>query len=77
MTTPRGLPRSKRFYIFSTTLAWAIPMSIFSLAWFWKLGALSFDTALALILLATATGVGFATTMYQFVKRKVGPAKDD
>jgi hypothetical protein len=73
----RTLPKTKRFYIVSTALAWATPMSIFFCALLWKFGALTIVAALALICMSVAVGFGFAAVLYEFVKRKYGPAKDD
>jgi len=77
MPARRVLPKSKRFYILSMALVWAIPMGIIACAIFWKLGALTIVSALALILLAIVSGIGFAATFYALVKRKYGPAKDE
>jgi nitrate reductase NapE component len=59
------------------TLGWGIPMSIFACAIFWKLGALTIMSSLALISVAMVTGFGFAAVWYELVKRMYGPAKDD
>lgn len=63
MTKQRTLRNSKRFYIVSTTLGWAIPMSIFACAVFWKLGVLTIGSALALIGMALVTGLGSAAVI--------------
>jgi hypothetical protein len=77
MTKQRTLPKSKRFYIVSTALVWAIPMSIFACATLWKSGALSIVSALVLIGIVMATAFGFAAALYEAVKRIYGPARDD
>jgi hypothetical protein len=75
--TKRTLPKRKRFYIVSVALGWGISMSIFSCAVFWKLGALTIISALALILVSTVSGFVFAVLWYEMMKRMVGPARDD
>ncbi len=77
MTKQRSLPKSKRFYIVSAALVWGITISIFACAIFWKLGALSVMSALALIFVAMVMGFGFAATMYELMKSRFGPARDD
>jgi hypothetical protein len=61
----------------SIAVIWATPMSIFFCVLFWKFGALTIVAAIALFGMSLAVGFGFAAVLYEFVKRKYGPAKDD
>ena len=71
------LPKSKRFYIASTALFWAIPMSIFFCWLFWRLGNLTIATAVFAIFVCLAGGFTYSRIMYEFVRRKYGPPSDD
>jgi hypothetical protein len=75
--TKRTLPKTKRFYIVSVTLGWGISMSIFGCLVFWKLGALTLVSALALVLVAMVSGFVFAAVWYEMMKSMYGPARDD
>lgn len=61
----------------SIAVIWVTPMSIFFCALFWKFGSLTIVAAFALICMSLAVGFGFAAVLYEFVKSKYGPAKDD
>ena len=70
-------PKPKRFYIVSTALIWATPMCIFFCWLFWRLGNLTVATAVLAIFVSLAGGFVYSRCMYEFVKRKYGPASDD
>jgi hypothetical protein len=71
------LPKSKLFYIVSTALIWATPMSIFFCWLCWRLGNLTIATAFFAIVVSLAGGFAYSRIMYEFVRRKYGPASDD
>jgi hypothetical protein len=65
---------TKRSFIVKIALIWAIPMSIVFGGLFWKFGALSVGSALALICLFAALGLGYGAFMYGLMKKR--SAKD-
>jgi hypothetical protein len=52
-------------------------MSVLACVVFWKLEALTTVSGVALIGLAVVTGLAFAVTLYELLKRKYGLAGDD
>jgi peptidoglycan/LPS O-acetylase OafA/YrhL len=67
------LPTKGSFNV-KVALIWATPMIIFFCWLFWKFGALSVGSALALICLCVVLGVGYGAFVHRLVEKR--SAKD-
>jgi ABC-type Fe3+ transport system permease subunit len=73
---PKQIP-SKRRWMVTTALGWAIPVSILFWTMLWRYDGLTIGTALGVLAIAVALGFAFASVLCEILKKKYGIFKDD
>lgn len=73
----QGKLPAKASFTATVALIWATPMSAFFCWLFWKFGALSLGTALAINLTCALAGWGLGALVYQLVRRRDKSVKRD